>query len=47
MDNITSSSSYKSSSMADEPQESNYKPYGYNDFINDAIEFQKSYIPRS
>ena len=50
MDNInqyssSSSRPNKSSSMGDEPQLSNFKPYGYEDFVNDAIDFQKTYIP--
>lgn len=44
-DEYYSSSSTKSSSMGDEPQLSNFKPYGYEDFVNDAIDFQKTYIP--
>lgn len=40
-----SSGSTKSSSMGDEPQLSNFKPYGYEDFENDAIDFQKTWIP--
>lgn len=44
-DEYYSSSSTKSSSMGDEPQLSNFKPYGYEDFVNDAIDFQKTWIP--
>jgi len=44
-DEYYSSSSTKSSSMGDEPQLSNFKPYGYEDFVNDAIDLQKTYIP--
>ena len=50
MDNInqyssSSSRPNKSSSMGDEPQLSDFNPYDYEDFVNDAIEFQKTYIP--
>lgn len=42
----SSSSRYnKSSSMGDEPQLSNFNPYDYEDFVNDAIDLQKTYIP--
>lgn len=44
-DEYYSSSSTKSSSMGDEPQLSDFHPYGYEDFVNDAIDFQKDYIP--
>lgn len=44
-DEYYSSSSSKSSSMGDEPQLSDFQPYDYEDFVNDAIDFQKSYIP--
>lgn len=50
MDNINQYSSSsarpnKSSSIGDEPQLSDFHPYDYEDFVNDAIDFQKSYIP--
>lgn len=44
-DDYYSSSSTKSSSMGDEPQLSDFHPYGYEDFVNDAIDFQKTWIP--
>lgn len=44
-DEYYSSSSTKSSSMGDVPQLSNFNPYGYEDFVKDAIDFQKTYIP--
>lgn len=41
----SSSRPNKSSSMGDEPQLSNFNPYGFEDFVNDAIDFQKTWIP--
>ena len=44
-DEYYSSSSTKSSSMGDEPQLSDFNGYGYQDYVNAAIDLQKSLIP--